>query len=349
MALTVKSYEDIMSEFKYALGSDIDTREGTLAHIAMSATAMGLAQLYEELSGIEKGAYASTAEGEQLDLCVDIVGLTRNKAKCAVVRMEGDSGFDINDKFIAGETEYTITGIEDGYYIATCNKAGKIGNEYIGEVMPKNSTNLGNMKIVSVIAKGSDKESDDDLRRRYIERIRCPICTGNVSYYREVINNIPGVGGIKVVPAFNGAGRVKVIITDNEHNEASDDLVQYVKEYLDPSEAEGQGLGVLPIGHRADVESVEKVDITIKVDVIGKANIAAYLRQANNYMVPKIKALNKNWSLEEKIIIRDRIIEDYFFTISSVTDVNVVSINNSPNRFALAENQIIGEVVFVGA
>lgn len=344
----VKTYEEIMSSYKSVLPQGIDTREGTLAHIIMSTTAMSVAELYEELKMIEENAYGHTATGELLDRTVAILGMTRLGKSKAVVRIEGETGLLVNDKVTAGELTYVIREVNEGYYLAECTTAGSVGNSYIGEVLPERETVTGSVKIVDIVAKGCDDEDDESLRKRYLERIFCPICTGNVSYYKEAINSIAGVGGIKVVPVPDGAGTVKVIIINSDYEVASDDLVSYVKEYLDPTESSGLGYGAVPIGHRVEVESVESVDVTVEVQLNGGIGQADFLRSARTFLPGVLKKLNKDWDINKNVVIWNSDIEDYFFTLEGVEDVNVVSINGVTNRLILGENQIVGAVTVIG-
>ena len=350
MSVSVPKYEDVLRTFLARLPEGMDKREGTLAYIAGSALALSVAELYEELKIVEENAYATTAVGEYLDKSVATIGMERRKSTSAVVKMKGGSGYKVGDIFSSGEIEYEISEVGDEYYLAKCKTEGKTGNSYIGEVVPIEDKGVeGAMNIVSIVALGEDVEDDESLRKRYIERINCPICAGNVSYYKTAIDAIEGVGGRKIVPVSEGIGTVKVIITNAEHDVASDDLVQYVKEYLDPAATSGLGFGVVPIGHKVTVESAQKVDIEIVVEARGpqSGNENYYYRVANANMTRILKEMNKNWDAQEKIVLRDRVIEDYFFDLGAI-DVNVVSINGQPNRLILEENQILGDVVVNG-
>ncbi len=348
MAVKTYTYDELMEKYAKLLPEDVDTREGTLAHMVMSMTAMSVAQLYEELKIIEENAYGSTAMEEYLDYTVELLGLERIEKSRAVVKIVADEGFVVGQCFVGGDLTYRIKSVHDGYYLAECTTAGSVGNSYLGEVLPESSSVFGNGKITEIIAPGMDKEDDETLRKRYFERIYCPICTGNVSYYKEVLNSVPGVGGIKVYPVFDGAGTVKVVITDEDYAPAGEELLSYVKEYLDPEETSGLGYGVVPIGHSVTVDTVEKVDIDIQLEVTGDASQNNYLRTARSYLPPVLHELNKKWDRESNIVIWNRIIEDYFFSLDGVKDVNVISINNVASRLILGENQIIGEITLNG-
>ena len=347
--MITRSYEGILDSFCRLLEDEFDMREGTVTYMISSAFATELARLYDNLEELYKNAFAATAEGEYLDMAVSVIGLTRNPKSNAVVKMQGDEGFTVGEKLTNGERDYTIIGVEDGYYLARCEEAGDAGNSYLGEVLPKEVRDgFNKMEITAIVALGRDKETDEELRERYIETLNCPVCTGNLSYYKNVLSTIEGVGGVKIEPVPEGVGTVKVIITDENFDKATDELIGYVKETLDPTATSGLGYGLVPIGHKVTVETVEKVDINIQLEVSGKSGNDYYLRLARAYLPDVVRDLNRSWHKKEKIVLRDRVIEDYLFTLNGMEDVNVISINGEQNRLILGENQILGDVTING-
>lgn len=348
MPVNVKSYDDIMHMFKTKLPDNMDTREGTLVHIVMSATAIAMSEVYERLKLIEEDAYAVTAMGNQLDKVAESLGLTRRGETKAVVKIEGNAGLETGKSFTGGDMEYVITAVEDGYYLAECSEAGEAGNEYIGSVLPKEDWyEAGEFAITEIVAAGKEEEDDDELRQRYIARLNCPVCTGNLSYYREALKPISGVGGIKVVPAHEGGGTVKVVITNADYEAADEELVKYVKSVLDPEETSGQGYGIVPIGHSVTVESAEKVDVDVVFEVNGKESTYynSLVRGGFPYVM---KEMNKTWEVNERIELWDHEIESFLKARMGVTDVNVISINGQQNRIVLEENQILGDLTVNG-
>lgn len=340
-----KTYEELMETYLGSFPSDMDLREGTLAHTVMSVTAMSVAQMYEELGMVEENAYASTATGEMLDKSVEIIGMERLGKINAVVKIEGGDNLIAGDVLSGGELTYKVTEVKEGYCLARCETAGVIGNGYLGEVVPQRGGVEGEIKITAIVLPGCEEEDDESLRQRYMEKILCPVCTGNVSYYKDAVRSLMGVGGIKVESAYEGAGTVKVIITDSNYAVADEALVKYVKEYLDPEEYTGLGYGVVPIGHKVAVESVEAVDIEINLLINGGNPPAGYVKLAREAIQNEVKKLNKKWDTCDSIVIWNRLIEDAAFSaVEGIRDVQVTSINGEVSRFILGENQIIGEV-----
>lgn len=346
--LKVSTYEEILQFYLSRLPKDMDKREGTVAYIIGSALAIRLAELYVQMKTVEDDCYFDTATGQKLEYAAAILRLERRDETKAVVRMEGDTGFTVGAMFKGGENEYKIISVEDGYYLAECTLPGEKGNDYIGEVLPKDDrTEFSGMNIVSIVAKGEGKEDDESLRKRCIERLNCPICAGNLSYYKEAVNSIAGVGGIKVVPVADGIGTVKVIITNSDYSVASEDLIKYVKSVLDPEETSGQGCGLVPVGHSVTVDTVEKVDVDLVVEFKPENAQSAYCMFGREYLPGIFAEINKTWDSNDYLVLRDRVIEDYFFSLGA-KDVNIVSINGETNRLILEPNQILGGIKING-
>lgn len=55
-------------------------------------------------------------------------------------------------------------------------------------------------------------------------------------------NEIAGVGGVEVAPLWKGPGTVGLYLIDTDKRAASQDIVDAVQQYIDPSQ-DGQGEG----------------------------------------------------------------------------------------------------------
>lgn len=343
-----KTYDEILADILERVGDSLDTRVGSLAYIMASATAINMRAMYDFVEQSRNDAYLDTATGERLESLADLYGFTRRGETNAVVKLVGGEGLNVGDKVACGDLKYEVISLGDDYMLAECTTQGIVGNSYVGEVVPVDNVNVTEeIKIVEIVAYAEGEEEDDELRKRCLERAKCPMCTGNVVFYKEILDSIAGVGGRKIVPAYEGGGSVKVIVTDTDYNEATQALMDYVKSVLDPVENEGLGMGLAPIGHRVTVETVEKVDVEIVVEAWGNYPQDYYLRYARNEIPKLFKELNKAWDREEKMVLRDRLIEDVFFSLGC-SDVSVKSINGEINRLILEENQMLGEVTIIG-
>lgn len=96
------------------------------------------------------------------------------------------------------------------------------------------------------------------FRRRYFDSLNSQAFGGNIADYREKVNGISGVGGVKVYPAWNGGGTVKLVIIGSDYGVPSDELIRAVKDTIDPEVDAGKGYGLAPIGHVVTVEGQRK-------------------------------------------------------------------------------------------
>ncbi len=345
MAIT---YESLRESFLKDISDEYDKREGTVSYMMASAVAMATMDMYDYIDKMQSECYLETATGANLERLCAITGIERRGETKAIVKIEGGDGLRCGDKVACEDMSYTVISEEDGWFKAEADIAGSAANGYIGEVVAENRADITDeINIVSIIAKGSDKEDDDSFRKRFIDMVKCPVCPGNVRYYKEIVDTIAGIGGRRIIPAEEGAGEIRVVITDTDYAVASEDLVDYVQEVLDPKDKSGLGYGLAPIGHKVKVESVEKVNVDIKVELKGVTTDAYYLRLARSRLPALFEKINEDWDKTDYIVLRDRVIEDCFLDLG-VEDVSVVSINENVNRLILKPNQILGDVSISG-
>ena len=66
-----------------------------------------------------------------------------------------------------------------------------------------------------------------DIVRRLFDAVEA--FGGNVADYREKVNAITGVGGVKVYPVWNGGGTVKLTIIASDFTAPSTELISKVQ------------------------------------------------------------------------------------------------------------------------
>jgi uncharacterized phage protein gp47/JayE len=81
---------------------------------------------------------------------------------------------------------------------------------------------------------GLDQESDASLLARYLQRVRNPSAGGNKADYTAWALEVPGVGGVSVVPVRDGPGTVSIAIIDANKAPADQALVDAVQNYIAP-------------------------------------------------------------------------------------------------------------------
>ena len=239
-------------------------------------------------------------------------------------------------------------------YSLRCTTKGRIGNIDKGELIPvEYIEGLDTAKLAGIITSGRDEEDTEHLRQRYFEHVDVNAFAfgGNIADYKakvlslstsengqgdENVRKEGGVGYVKVEPAWDGAGTVKIIILDASYQAALTDnpsaedyltghpLIVAVQEAVDPKQ--GEGAGVAPIGHKVTVFSAKEKAIHVFAQIeyvddneFNKNSVESVLEE---YFVARIKA----WESDEELKIT---IGEIYRCIESVPCVcNIENLQN---------------------
>ena len=125
---------------------------------------------------------------------------------------------------------------------------------------------------------GYDEEDDEDLLKRYLEKVRLPATSGNKYEYYEWAKSVSGVGDARVIPIWNGPGTVKVIIVDANMQVAPASLIQSVADYIET---------VRPIGATVTVVSPTPIPVTITAKISGTLDKEQFLKDINAYIAKR--------------------------------------------------------------
>lgn len=219
-----------------------------------------------------------------------------------------------------------------------CTEAGITGNVRTNTVTILTTPINGVQSIVNDhdFMSGTDVESNDDYRRRILEKLQTPETSGNKAQYKNWAKEIIGVGDAKVTPLWNGNGTVKVTIINSNKRAADQELVQKVKDYIDP-EPEGKGEGKAPIGAVCTVVSATEKAI----------NIIATVVLASGYTLQQVQD-NFNTAFEK--YLSDLAFNDTYVSYAKVggillsaggvIDHSNLTLNNSTSNIPLNDEEI---------
>ncbi|MBZ0992624.1 phage tail protein, partial [Clostridioides difficile] len=212
----------------------------------------------------------------------------------------------LDSRFNLGEYNYiAIERISEKTYKMKCETAGPIFE--LGKLIPiEYIDGLETAELTEILINGEDEESEDSLRQRYYDSLNSQSFGGNIQNYKDEVNKIQDVGGVKVYPVWDGGGTVKLVIINSNFKVPSEDLVNLVQEEIDPIGHQGQGLGLAPIGHKVTVTGVVSTTINISAEITYKngytwENIKSIAEEAiDDYL----NELNMSWEDEENLIVR---------------------------------------------
>lgn len=341
------TFDYIMNRMLEAVPDTVDKREGSIIYDALSPAAAELAKAYMELDVVMDETFVDTASLQYLMLRCKERGVAIQGETAAVIEgvftpssVELSAGL----RFNCDEVNYVVTEkISAGHYKLEAETLGTVGNKYSGLLLPIQTVNgLDTARIAAVLIPAEDGDTTDTLREKYYASIDGEAFGGNVTDYREKVNAITGVGGVKVYPVWNGGGTVKLTIIASDFTAPSTELISKVQTAIDPEQNHGEGLGLAPIGHTVTVAGAKYADLTITANVTfaagwnwdnGKSQLVS---AANAYLDELCKA----WADSATTVVRISQIETHLLALDCVVDVEDTTINGRVKNIELAADEI---------
>lgn len=344
------TYEEILQRMLDRVPNNIDKREGSIIYNALAPAAVELAQMYIEIERILNEGFADTASREYLIKRAAERGITPYPATPAIVKGEFNIDVPIGSRFSLDDLNYVVVEkIEPGIFKLQCETSGSKANGYLGTLIPvEYIEGLTTAEVTEILVPGEDEEETEAFRERYFRSFDPESYGGNIADYKQKTKSIPGVGGVKVYPVWNGGGTVKLVIINSEYQKPSSELVDQVQTIIDPVQNQGMGLGIAPIGHVVTVEGVKERAVNISTNITYQQgwqweDIKPYVEEAiDEYFLELIK----EWE-DVDIIIRISQIETRILGIEGVIDVGNTEINGVAENLVLESDEIPvrGEII----
>lgn len=342
----IMTFENIMSRMLDRLNDDLDKREGSVIWDALAPAALELEQAYIFLDYILLEGFADTADLEFLVRRCAERGITQKAATKAIVKgVFTPTNIDLTgQRFNLGKLNYAIkeavTG-EAGSWYLECEAYGMQGNQ-TGNLIPIDYIpGLETCVVSEVSIPGTDEEDVEALRSRYFLSLKTKAFGGNKADYLNNTNAVNGVGASKVIPIWNGAGTVKVLVLDSNYDKASSALVNLVQETLDPTQ-EASGDGLAPIGHVVTVVAPDEttVNITTTLDFDTGYSWLNLQTAINKAVSDYLLELRKNWADSSSLTVRISQIESALLAITGIVDVTGTKINGNASNLTVVNTSI---------
>ena len=349
-----QTYEAILDRTLGRISTDVDKREGSLIMNAVAPVSVEHANIYILLDSIIKNGYADTADiRELLVFRARERGINPYEATKATLKGKFNMEIPVGSRFSLDELNYVSKELIDAsegsfYYAMECETAGTEGNKHFGDLSPIEYIDKDlEGSLIDLLIPAEDEEDIESLRGRYLNSFDSNPFGGNKQDYHDKVSALDGVGGVLVIPVWNGGGTVKLIITDSEYNRATPTLINSVQEAVDPS-PQGTGSGIAPIGHTVTVVTPD--NLTVKVSVRVTLNEGYSWSQIKPKVVSTLEAyfleLRQVWE-KGNLVIRVSQIENRILNLDGVLDVADTKLNDVAGNLAIPEDKlpILGEVV----
>lgn len=347
-----KTYEQLMEEALGRVSDDIDKRPGSMVWNGNAPCLAEMAQLYLALDFVFTATYVNSAPREYLIKRAADRSIFPKAATPAVLRAKMNMNVPVGTRFSLEDINFVVTKQlgsegEDFVHLVECETAGTVGNGYAGALIPIDYVDgLTRAETDGIYSAGTDEEDTEVFRARVIESMRSIAFGGNVADYKNKAMTFDGVGQVKVLPIWNGAGTVKLILMSSNLNSPtiSDDRIASIKTAIDPAEKQGQGYGLAPIGHTVTVVSVKEKDVNVsmkaklKTGVEQSAAIAEISKIINEYF----KELSADWEKKDNVIVRISRIESRILErCNSVEDIEIGTTANGETKSLTLEKDEI--------
>lgn len=247
-----QTFETILQRMLDVLPTDLDKSEGSFTWDVLSPAAIELALAAIWAQQVIGRGFASTTFGAYLDLRCEEHGLTRRTAIKAVgqVTFTGTPGTVIPAGtqvstssseaapaiVFSTASEATISAEGTVTVDIEAIEAGTSGNAPSGTItlLAQPISGITGVTNAAATTGGLNEEDDATLLSRYLQKVRSPSAGGNKADYVNWTLEVPGVGGVSVVPVRDGPGTVSIAIIGTDKKPASQGLVDAVQNYIAP-------------------------------------------------------------------------------------------------------------------
>lgn len=338
---------DRMLDRVLAQNPNIDTREGSIIYNALAPAAVELQNMYIQLDTILNESFADTQTRDYLIRRCAERGVNVEPATYAIRQGEfvpSTLEIAIGTRFSLNLLNYVVVEkISDGIYKLQCETAGYDGNVESGTLIPiEYIEGLQTATLTEVLVPGEDEEDTEHLRQRYFDSLDSQAFGGNIKDYKEKTNSLDGVGGVKVYPVWNGGGTVKLVIINSDFDKPSDVLINSVQTAIDPTQNQGTGVGIAPIGHIVTVVGCGEtsVDVTTKITFQEGWDWEALKPYAEQAIDDYFKELASDWASSDNIIVRISQIEIRLLNLTGVLDIADTTLNGIVHNLTIDANNI---------
>lgn len=324
------TYEVILKRVMDRIPDGIDKREGAVIYDAIAPAVVELQNVYIELGWALDQVFADTAVREYLVRRCAEWGIVPYPAAKAALRGEFNMDIELGERFSLGTLNFcAVKKICDRVYRMECETPGTAGNRSLGPLIPINYIpGLTHAVLTEVLEEGTEEESTESLRERFLFKVRKPSTSGNVYDYYNWTMECAGVGAAKIYPLASGPGTVKVVIADAERSGAGPELITQVKEHIEE---------LRPIGADVTVVSVRERSISVTAKV--KLQVGINLGMVQELFLRALTGFLQKGAFDIAYVSLARV-GNLLLDIPGIEDYTELKLNGQAVNVSLADEEI---------
>lgn len=271
-----RSPEQIKQDMLNHISKTEDKSENSFVHDPLSAASIEFFTANRNLEYIGGKLDINNLEGGELDRFVyQRTGIKRiySTHSVGIVIISGREGTSVRKGDLVGTDTVNFLILEDkvidksgqASVFVSSELEGSAGNVPAGSInrFPAAIDGLIDVYNPDPITNGYDEENDEELIKRYFDKLQRPGKAGNKYHYEEWAKEVVGVGGVRVKPRWDGPLTVKVVIIDSNRRPADEDLVAAVEGHIEEER---------PFGADVTVVSAASVEINVNVKITKSAH-----------------------------------------------------------------------------
>ena len=353
------TFEGLVEEKLDQADSSLDTREGSILFNAFAMNSIEIIQMLQTIIANSNESFADTASRPNLIRRASERGLKPLTATKARSRGLFNINVALGSRFSLDNLNYVVVDkIADYEFVLETETEGDIGNQYLGTLIPIDYIDgLTTAELVEVLVPGEDEEDTEVFRARYFDSFDSEAFGGNRKDYKDKVNGLPGVGGVRVYRAWNDGGTVKLVIINSQFEQPTQTLVNEVQFAVDPLDNQGEGIGIAPIDHIVTVFGVGETPIDITFNITYQSGWSWADIEANVHAVidDYFKELAEEWASastyqedQAGVIVRISQIEIRLLGVAGVIDIADTVLNGGTSNIAVDKESIPKRGVVIG-
>lgn len=345
------TYETILNRILERMPETVDKRESSFLYNAAAPIAVELQNMYLALDNIINITFFDTSDRTgKLQRCkergVDIAQFDATPAVCILHTTPQSVEIRIGTRFNLADMNYVVTEqISAGTYYVECETVGAVGNA-TGNVTPMEYIDgLETCSIDEIYRWGEDEAGVEQINEAYYASLNSQAFGGNRADYIAKMKSIAGIGGVKVYSAdeWRGGGTCKLVFTTSAHTKPTKAFVDSIQEQIDPTQNQGAGYGIAPIGHIVTVAGAEETTVTVSMTIVLYDGYALddVRTQIESVIQEYMDSLNEEWDTVNNIIVRVSQLETRVLDIAGIIDIMNVTINGAAENLTVDKDSLV--------